>query len=306
MDLYGFNSAPTVIENHTVTGSRSGRGNIAIRDQRSRFMRRSTFTSAPITPRRCHDATVLCWGVLPYPFKTTLSFSIGFFLESPHHSFSQRSRPYPDHRSACTLHAFTVPQLRIREPATPHDRELGSRGMIAFSLPPLFFSFLHHVAAVDNSLQQLRVRVQLRIFINSSSIIFLKDLVLLVGFSSCPVFVCATIRVVVLVFSSNVPAIGLARLVFVQGLQTCRVSDFCFFCQFGIASHRFLSCSGPRNCRFPSSAVFRGRAYPVFDNTSQHRRDVIFLYPYILRYVAPGMTHWNFVSVFCFSFSCST
>ena len=156
------------------------------------------------TPPSC------AWGVLPYPFKTTLSFSIGFFLESPHHSFSQRSRPYPDHRSACTLHAFTVPQLRIREPATPHDRELGSRGMIAFSLPPLFFSFLHHVAAVDNSLQQLRVRVQLRIFINSSSIIFLKDLVLLVGFSSCPVFVCATIRVVVLVFSSNVPAIGLA------------------------------------------------------------------------------------------------
>ena len=101
--------------------------------------------------------------------------------------------------------------------------------MIAFSLPPLFYSFLHHVAAVDNSLQQLRVRVQLRIFINSSSIIFLKDLVLLVGFSSCPVFVCATIRVVVLVFSSNVPAIGLARLVFVRGLQTCRVSDFCFF-----------------------------------------------------------------------------
>ena len=87
------------------------------------------------TPPSC------AWGVLPYPFKTTLSFSIGFFLESPHHSFPQLSRPYQDHRSACTLHTFTVPQLRIREPATPHDREPSSRGMIAFSLPPLFFHF---------------------------------------------------------------------------------------------------------------------------------------------------------------------
>ena len=39
------------------------------------------------------------------------------------------------------LHAFTIPQLRIREPATPHDRESSSRGMIAFRLPPLFFHF---------------------------------------------------------------------------------------------------------------------------------------------------------------------
>ena len=67
----------------------------------------------------------------------------------------------------------------------------------------------------------------------------------------------ANIRVIVLVFYSKVPTIGLDRLVFVHGPQTCRVSNFCFFCQFGIASRRYLSYSRPRNCRFPPSAVFR-------------------------------------------------
>ena len=67
----------------------------------------------------------------------------------------------------------------------------------------------------------------------------------------------ATIRVVVLVFCSNVPTIGLDRLVFVRGRQTCCVSDLCFFGQFGISSHRFLSYNRPRNCRFSPSAVFR-------------------------------------------------
>ena len=66
-----------------------------------------------------------------------------------------------------------------------------------------------------------------------------------------------TIGVVVMVVCSNVPAIGLARLVLVNGLQTGHVSDFCFFCQFGISSRRYLSYSRLRNCRFPPAAAFR-------------------------------------------------
>ena len=91
--------------------------------------------------------------------------------------------------------------------------------------------------------------------------------------------VCATIRVVVLVFCSNVPAIGLARFVLVHGLQTCRVSDFCCFCQFGIALRRYLSYSRPRTCRFSPSAVFRSSLsrFSVFHNGSQRRRYVISL-----------------------------
>ena len=73
------------------------------------------------------------WNAFPYPLKTTLSFSIGPFLEPLHHPFPQRSWPYQDHRPACTLHAFTVRQLRIREPATPRDRGPSSQGIIAFS-----------------------------------------------------------------------------------------------------------------------------------------------------------------------------
>ena len=49
MDLYRFNSAPTVRENHTVTGSHSGRRNIAIPDQLSRFIGPSAFISALTT-----------------------------------------------------------------------------------------------------------------------------------------------------------------------------------------------------------------------------------------------------------------
>ena len=83
------------------------------------------------------DATTTplrAWRALPYPLKTIFSFSIGPFLESLHHPFPQQSRAYQDHRPACTLHAFTVRQLRIREPATPRYTETSSRGIIAFSL----------------------------------------------------------------------------------------------------------------------------------------------------------------------------
>ena len=47
--VYGFNSAPTVRENHTVTGSHSGRRNIAISDQLSHFIGPSAFPSALTT-----------------------------------------------------------------------------------------------------------------------------------------------------------------------------------------------------------------------------------------------------------------
>ena len=79
------------------------------------------------------------WSALPYPLKTTLSCSIGPFLESLHHPFPQQSWPYQDHRPVCTLHAFTVRKLRILETATPCDRKPSSRGIIAFSPLPLLF-----------------------------------------------------------------------------------------------------------------------------------------------------------------------
>ena len=86
----------------------------------------------------------------------------------------------------------------------------------------------------------------------------------------------ATIRVVALVIFSITPAIGLAHLVLVHRLHTCRVSDFCFFCQFDMASRRYLSYNKPRHCRFPPSAVFRSSLLH-FRKRSQHRRDVISL-----------------------------
>ena len=89
----------------------------------------------------------------------------------------------------------------------------------------------------------------------------------------------ATIRVVVLVLCSNVLAIGLARLVFVHGLQTCRVSDFCFFFVFFSPAWYcvvILATVGRETVVFrllPSSV----ESCPVFHNRSQRRRDVISL-----------------------------
>ena len=158
MDFYGFNSAPTVRENYTVTGSHSGRRNTAIPDQLSRFIGPSAFTSAPTTSSA--DTTTppsRAWSALPYPLKTTLSSSIRAFLEPLHHPFPQRSGPYQDHRPACTLHAFTVRQLRIHEPATPRDREPSSRGIIAFSLPPFFLPLLPPLTIVSAALSTCSV-----------------------------------------------------------------------------------------------------------------------------------------------------
>ena len=84
----------------------------------------------------------------------------------------------------------------------------------------------------------------------------------------------ATIRVVVLVLCSNVLAIGLARLVFVHGLQTCRVPGFCFspawYCVVILAT---VGCETIVFRLLPSSVEF----CPVFHNRSQRRRDIISL-----------------------------
>ena len=107
----------------------------------------------------------------------------------------------------------------------------------------------------------------------------------------------AAIPIVVLVFCSNVPIIGLDRLGFVGGRQTSRVSDFCFFCQFGIASCRYGCYSRPRNCWFPPSAVFR-LSLPRFYNRSQRRRDVISLtIPFALRSPWTGPLELSLFSV---------
>ena len=83
------------------------------------------------------------------------------------------------------------------------------------------------------------MRVQFRVLIIFPAVTTFRLWFFWLAFHLVLFLVRATIRVVVLVFFSNVPAIGLARLVFVRGLQTCRVSDFCFFFFFfklGIAS----------------------------------------------------------------------
>ena len=116
----------------------------------------------------------------------------------------------------------------------------------------------------------------------------------------------ATIRVVVLVFFSNVPAIGLARLVFVHGLQTCRVSNFFFFFVFFSPAWYCVVILPTVGCE---TVVFRllssfGCVCPVFHNRSQRRRDVI-SFTLLLHYVAPGRAHWNSLC-FLLHFSCST
>ena len=62
------------------------------------------------------------------------NMNLCFFI----HPFPQRSWPYQDHLPACTLHTFTVRQLRIREPATSSDREPSSQDIIEFRPSPRF------------------------------------------------------------------------------------------------------------------------------------------------------------------------
>ena len=92
----------------------------------------------------------------------------------------------------------------------------------------------------------------------------------------------AIIRVVVLVFCSNVPAIGLARLVVVHRLKTC-LPVSAFSASLILRRVVILATVGRESVVFrlmPSS----GRVGPVFRNRSQHRRDVISLtLPFALR-----------------------
>ena len=127
-------------------------------------------------------------------------------------------------------------------------------------------------------------------------------MVLLVGFSSCPVFGPRdyTRCCIGILLHRTSHWFSLPR--FRIWLQTCRVSDFCFFFT-SLVLRRYLSYSRPRNCRFLPPAVFRSSLLR-FLNRPQRRRDVISL-ALLLHYVAPGRARWN-VSVFCYPFSCST
>ena len=128
------------------------------------------------------------------------------------------------------------------------------------SVPPRF-CFCSR-CRVDNSLQQPRVRLQFFVLIIFLRLLIFRLWFFLLAFHLILFLVRATIRVLVLVFCSNVPVVGLARLVFVHGLQSCRVFDFCFF-STSLVLCRYLSYSRPRNCRFPPPAVFRS-SLPVF------------------------------------------
>ena len=99
------------------------------------------------------------------------------------------------------------------------------------------------------------MRVQFRVLIIFPAVTTFRLWFFWLAFHLVLFLVRATIRVVVLVFFSNVPAIGLARLVIVHGLQTCRVPGFCFFSS-SLVLRRYLGYSRLRNCRFPPLAVF--------------------------------------------------
>ena len=193
--LLRLNSAPTVREKHTVTGSPSGRRNITIPDQLFRFIGPSAFHQRSYILRGYHDATASGLERLPVPLKTTLSFSIGPFLEPLHHRSPQQSWPYQDRRPAYTLRTFTARQLRIRESASPRYGEPSSQGIVEFS-PPVSFSFFTPVAAVDDSLHHPRVRVQSWVLIIFPSITTFSALVLWLAFHLVLFLVRATTRVV--------------------------------------------------------------------------------------------------------------
>ena len=105
----------------------------------------SADTTTPLLP---------AWNAFPYPLKTTLSFSIGPFLEPLHHRFPQRSWPHQDRRPAYTLRTFTTRQLRIRESASPRYGEPSSQGIIEFRPPPFFvFTPVAALTTVFSSLE---------------------------------------------------------------------------------------------------------------------------------------------------------
>ena len=142
MDFYGFNSAPTVRENHTVTGSHSGRRNITIPDQLSRFIGPSAFhQSSYHILRGYHDATASGLERLPVPFEDHLLLFHWTFLGAP-----TPSVPSP-------ILALSRPSSRLPNCASSrhasygseslHRQDAGSlvhKGIIEFS-PPVFFVF---------------------------------------------------------------------------------------------------------------------------------------------------------------------
>ena len=94
--------------------------------------------------------------------------------------------------------------------------------------------------------------------------------------SACPLFGPRDYTRCCVGICSNAPAIGLARLVFVHGLQTCRVSDFSFFFSptwYCVVILATVGCETVVFRLLPSSVEF----CPVFHNRSQRRRDVISL-----------------------------
>ena len=74
------------------------------------------------------------------------------------------------------------------------------------------------------------MRVQFRVLIIFPAVTTFRLWFFWLAFHLVLFLVRATTRVV-LILCPNVPAIVLARLVFVHGLQTCRVFDICFFFQ---------------------------------------------------------------------------
>ena len=192
-----------------------------------------------------------------------------------------------------------VRQLRTREPATPHDREPSSRGIIAFSVP-LFL--LAPVAAVDYSFSSLEYVFSFVFSLFLLPLLFYRLWFFELAFHLVLSLVRATIRVVELVFCSNVPAISLACLVLVHRLQTCRASVS--------SASLVLRRVGIVATLGREIVVFRllpssGRTYPV-SITGRNTVVTQFPSPFFWHYVAPGRTHWKFVCVFCYYFSCSS
>ena len=167
MDFYGFNSAPTVRKNHTTTGSYSGRRNIAIPDQLSRLIGPSAFTSAPITPPRMPRRHRLGLGA---PYRTLSRPPLAFPSDLSWRPYTIRSPNDPGPIKSIVQPARCTPsRYASYGSASLQRQQTGSlaHSIIEFSPPPVFLS---PVAAVENSLQQPRVRVQFWVLIIFSSV----------------------------------------------------------------------------------------------------------------------------------------
>ena len=126
------------------------------------------------------------WNAFPYPLKTTLSFSIGPFLEL--YTIGSLTNPGPVKTVFQPAHHAPSRHANYGS-ASLHRQDTGSLAhrVLSNSAPPFFFCFCPR-CPVDDSLHQPRVRVQFRVLIIFPSVTTFSALVLLVGFSSCPVF----------------------------------------------------------------------------------------------------------------------